>query len=76
MNPRQNPMIEIDAHDGRIMQYNDGVLHVVLIADALHHVVAPELLRTEVALATGHCLIIKDHKRARPLARTHICFLD
>ncbi len=69
-------MIEIDAHDGRIMQYDNGALHVVLIADALHHVVAPELLRTEVARATGHCLIIKDHKLDRPLIRTHIFFFD
>ena len=73
---RENPRLDVQVYDGKIIPFRDDSFDCVLLADVLHHSEdIPGLLR-ECARVAGHLVIIKDHLPEGLLARRTLDLMD
>jgi SAM-dependent methyltransferase len=74
--PRGGEPIEVLGYDGGAIPLGDGSVHVVIVADVLHHETEPDRLAAECARVASRALIVKDHQVKGVLAQSRISFLD
>jgi len=75
-NPRGGEPIDVTGYDGNILPFEDDSFDIVVIADVLHHDLAPAKLLNEAARVSRKFVIVKDHKIDGFLAQYRVSFLD
>lgn len=68
--------VPVRRFDGRHLPWPDQSVDAVLLIDVLHHTEDPAALLGEARRVARCAVILKDHRVARPLARTTLRFMD
>lgn len=76
LSPRHDALIRVHAFDGRALPLEDQSVDIAILVDVLHHTDDPTILLREAARVARQGVILKDHRLARPLAKSTLRLMD
>lgn len=73
---RKDAAIPVSSFNGSRIPLEDYSADAVMMVDVLHHTDDPMVLLREAKRVARHAIVIKDHRRSRPLAHITLRFMD